>query len=300
MSEFFLRTIIFIAVNSGGVGKTLIAEIFDAITRLLDIEAQFASYDQGNHALIKSLGKRVVPIDGIPDFARGKEIVAQRFKALLLAVDCGANSLFGPHAALGMAQGMHKQAQMDGYRFFPLVPAGSGKIGGLDSAVNACTSMRDLDMNARLILNDMNGSGAFGRDSIPEGVPVDEIPHLPAGLQALRLQLGMPIYDMIVHPEPGYEEAGEHTLAWLLRAAEAPIFQEVFGEHLGRLPSVPGGSKELLYTITTVEDVHNDRLIANGELRPAFTAVVSGNSDDSTLLQNARQLRDAYKRYHGI
>ncbi len=297
MSEFLIRTIIFIAVNSGGVGKTLIAEIFDALTRLLAIDAQFASYDHGNHALIKSLGKKVIPIAGTPDFAKGKNIVAERFTASILVIDCGANSLFGPHAALGMAQGMHKQAQKDGHRFFSLVPAGSGKIGGLDSAINAHNGMQDFDMNSRLILNDMNGSGAFGREEIPEGIAVEEIPYLPAALQALRLQLGVSIYDMIVHPKPGYEEAGKHTLAWLLKAAKAPIFKEVFEDHLERLPRVPDGLRGVFYTITTVEDVHNDRLAANCEMQSAFRALVHGNTADPRFTQNAEELQIAYRKY---
>lgn len=298
MSDLFLlRVIIFIAVNSGGVGKTLIAEIFDAIAQLLNIEAQFASYDHGNHALRKSLGEKVIRIEGTPDFARGRKIIEDKFTAPLLVVDCGANSLFGPHAALGMGQGMQKQAQKEGHRFFSLSPAGAGKIGGLDSAINACRSMKDLDMNSRLILNDMNGSGSFGRESIPEGIPVDEIPHLPAAFQSMRVAYGMSIYDMIAQPKPGYEEAGRHTLAWLLKAAEAPIFKEVFGDHLEKLPAVSGGSTGVLFHVQTVEDVHNDRLIANGEMKPAFNAVLHGDSDDTALLQNARKLRDAYSRY---
>lgn len=297
MTEFLIRTIVFIAVNSGGVGKTLIAEIFDALARLLAIKAQFASYDHGNHALIKSLGEKVIPIKGAPDFARGKKIVAERFTASILVIDCGANSLFGPHAALGMAQGMHKQAQKDGHRFFSLVPAGSGKVGGLESAINAHNGMQDLDMNSRLILNDMNGSGAFGRDEIPAGIAVEEIPHLSAGLQALRIQQGVSIYDMIVHPEPGYEEAGKHTLAWLLKAADAPIFKDVFGDHLEQLPRVPNGPTSVFYGINTVEDVQNDRLLANGELLSAFRAVVHGNKADPRFTQNAEELHSAYWRF---
>lgn len=300
MTDHILRVIIFIAVNSGGVGKTLIAEVFDALARLLGVPHQLASYDHGNHALIRALGKTVIPIESEPNFALGKSIVANRFSKHLLLVDCGANSLFGPHAALGMGMGMSKQAQDDGHLFVALAPAGSGKIGGLQSAIDACETFRDLGMNCRIVLNNMNGAGVFGRETIPDHLEVDEFPYLPPALDALRLHLGASIYDLIVNPSPGFEEAGSHVLAWLRKVAEAPVFKQVFGDRLAQLPDISDTLRLGFYTLSTVEDVRNDKLIANRDLRSAFNEMLAEGYDDAAVLEHAKSCRDAYRRYWSL
>ena len=270
----FLRIVIFIAVNSGGVGKTFLAEMIDAIARLLSLQINLASYDRGNHALVKSLGPdRVSRIVPPADIVKGREIVAKRFRGDILVSDTGANALVGEGSATQLAQGYCVEAEKQKIRVLGLMPAASAKIGGLESALRAIANLEALGMPCRLVLNDLSGSSEYGDDEVADDITIDKIPHLPAGYQALRLNSGQPLFELITDPQPGYELAAKFIYAWLFEAAKTGLFQEIFGSHLKRLAAPEVGLHDPAVVVQTLQDTKDSCLAPNCAIRIEMNAM---------------------------
>lgn len=292
------KTIVFVGVNAGGTGKTFMAESIDAIAGIRGIEIDLASYDDGNHALIRSLGeKRVASIGGNVGIAKGREIVAKHFNSELLVIDCGANMLGGHGAAEQLAIGFKMEADQRGYRMLAVMPAGSGKVGGLDSAITAYDNLAAANIDCWLVLNDMNGSGGFGSGEIPDHVQRCNVNHLAAGFQALRVESGRPLYDLAMNPEPGRELAGQFIYAWLWAVAQGPLFQKIFGATLSSLPEPQVDMNDIGLTIATASATTNRRLALNLEFRRTQNVLRSPHTTHDDMLEAALRYRDAWLGY---
>lgn len=222
-----LRLILYILAPSGGVGKTFIAQLIEAVARLQDIDILVASQDGGSHSLPEVLnGVKIIPADPEDGFAA--RIVEENQSRNLMLIDVGANPETKEHKPLRFAYELNEHMRDIGGRLIGICPTGSLKLKGLKTAATTAVNMKNLQIGSHLILNQMNPSAEFGAFLPDPSIPVSCLPYLQSGFMEYRMNHKGSLANLITSPPPGYELAAHHFSKLLVRASQTPLFRDIF------------------------------------------------------------------------
>ena len=222
-----LRLLIYIMVSSGGVGKTFIAQLLEAIAALQNISTHLASQDPSSQALA-SIFDDVEIIPPNPDGNDAKALVNGNLSKEMIILDVGANPETEVHSPVRFAYELDREMRAIGGRFIAVCPTGSLKPKGLKTAIRTVEALSAAQMDAHLVLNQTNQSKAFGALPSDFDAPVSTIPYMQSGIQEYRMDHRGSIANLITSPPPGFGLAGHHLSKLLIDSSKTLLFDEIF------------------------------------------------------------------------
>lgn len=290
-----LRITIPILNPPGGLGKTFLAQVLEAIAKNMLRDILLASQDRGNHALKSALENvGVVPPDVTEaDVTRVINRVSHRE---IFVIDVGANPATDSYNPMPFYVSLSQRMRELGGRFIAVVPTAPLKEGADKATMNTLDSFLNEGIETHLVKNHQNRSGDFGALEIPDGVPVSELPKLDDGLVALLRSRKGSFLDAYHDPEPGYRLAGNRIGQWLSDASNSPLAQTIFGHSGPAFTLSPEERPSRIHTtIETLASVSDDALQLNYdrlEARDAFLSADPGEAFEAA----AWRYRELLKR----
>ena len=292
-----LHLIVYIMVSSGGVGKTFIAQLIEAVARLQNIDIVVASQDRGSHSLPEILDD-VKIIGSNPGYGLADDIVKKYRSHKIILIDVGANPESETHNPLRFAYKLNENMRDIGGRLIGVSPTGSLKLKGLKTAVKNANNMK-----THLALNQMNTSTEFGKAELNPDIPVSRLPYLQTGFLEYSMEHKGSLADLITSPPPGYELAAHHFSAFLMQICQTALFQDIF--NFGTEGLVIPGFERPPSTIRPVAirfHATNEMLELNYSLRREHQAMIDVQRTDADRLYHLNKYcqlireEDALKR----
>ena len=270
----------------GGVAKTFTNETLHSIAQVLDRDDCLASKDPGSQALRHQLPTTY----SIPGEAQPEDVprIVNRVKDHeFFFVDHGANPANEHYDPSLFLLALDQQMKFIGVPFFVIVPTVPQKINGDRTAQNVINFLHSEGVALHFLKSHQNRSDDYEEITLPTGVSVSELPHMPSGLVALKKYQGGTIADPYLMPLPGYELAGNHIGEWLSCASGSPMMQAIFG-HTGRAFELAPDKKpkEIINPLNKLSDVSNTALERNYVKYRTMMALQSARSaDDAAKLK---------------
>ena len=278
-----LQLIIWIINPAGGVGKTLVAQVIEAIGQLTSTDVLLASQDRGNQALKHVLeSAALIDPSSLPKDA--VRIVSRVENREIFVIDVGANPSSNDYDPLPFGAALNAEIAARNGRMIAVVPTTPLKIHGSVTAAKTARDLINEGIDVHVVKNHQDLSGRFGDLAVPDGVQVSELGHLPSGLMALIREHQGSIADLYLNPTEGYQLAGNYIGDWLMKASRAPLLRSIFGDKVAgltmdssRLP------RPNFTTIKTLAEVTDGALRRNCDRREAYEAMLEAKSDADAL-----------------
>lgn len=274
-----LQLIVWIINPAGGVGKTLVAQVIDAIGQLTSTDVFLASQDRGNQALkhvLESAG--LVDPSSLPKDA--VRIVSRVENREIFVIDVGANPSSKEYDPLPFGAALNAEIAARNGRMIAVVPTTPLKIRGSATAANTARDLINEGIDVHVVKNHQDLSGRFGDLAVADEVQVSELGHLPSGLMALIREREGSIADLYLNPAEGYELAGDYIGDWLMTASRAPLLRSIFGDKISGLSMDPSRLPRPHFTaIKTLADVTDEALRLNWDRRAAYETMLDAKGD---------------------
>lgn len=132
------------------------------------------------------------------------------------------------------------------------------------------------------------------------GTPIVKLPHLESGLLALRPRRRIPLDEVLVRPDPGYERATALIAHRLLAAAKQDAVIDVVGNGVVTALEALAVARPTTwhYRIARLDQTTDVAITANERLAKAWSWFRRVNrSEEASLLAAAIELRDANDGY---
>lgn len=296
-------TLALVLTNSGGEGKTVCAETLAALARLAQLNTVVVDIDPGNRGYLNRNGDNSAlsldwSLGGIGHNAAAdpaawfEEHLAGRQIGIL---DAGANMLAAANPINQFVGGLIEVAQRKGARIIVFGVTSPNKAGS-DELIEMMYQRFRRAAEVIVVQNDRDGSNEFKASIAQLGTPIVNLPHLAPGLQTLRLQRCIPLDEVLINPEAGYERATALIAQQLARAASQDAVIDIVGtgakDRLESLASVAPAITR--YRISRLTETNNGSIDANERVANTWIRFCRANKEDtSAFLEVSGDLWDA-------
>lgn len=269
MSSIGQLIFIVIISNAGGEGKTLLAQLLQAIWMLAGEPVELLDGDQGNMAA-KVADKNARVVGWGVNALRAPEIF-EATNGSHVILDLGANSLASHREIVGLLPALRRLFADAGYRTVALMPVSTNKIGAVDAILDLEPKIVDFETLFVRVNRDNSNSfdpGLEGRSSVDVG-------HLRPGFQKLIRSPGASIFSVASTPPPAHCVAGAYVADWMRRfAAQSPIV-DLIGDKAN--PKLDEKSRQrpgpIRFPVMSLLDTTNDALIENQRKSRILSAI---------------------------
>lgn len=262
MSDLTKLLFIVIVSNAGGEGKTLLAQLIQALLQLAGEPVIMLDGDAGNQAAKVADADAKVVGWGV-DAIKARDILAATSHAHVI-LDLGANSLASAREIVELLPALRGAYAEAGFRTVAFLPVSTNKLGAVEAIKTLAPKIEGFEK--LFVKVNRDGSRAFG--GTLEGSDVVEVGHLRPGFQAYIRQPGRTIATAVSHPTPGFGLAAVQVAEWMRDfAAQPPVL-----DLLGPVP------------------VSLDRHERPVEI-PGFAVNVIEHATDAALAENIRRTR---------
>ena len=228
MSNLTMPLFIIIVSNAGGEGKTLMAQMIQALLQLAGEPVIMLDGDAGNKAAWVADDNAKVVGWGVDAIKASDIVAATRGSHVIL--DLGANSLASAREIVDLVPALRKTFAGAGYRTIAFLPVSTNKLGAVEAIKALAPKISGFEKIFVKVNRD--GSRAFGGKL--EGNDVVEVGHLWPGFQAYIRQPGQTMATAVSQPRDGYGLAAAYVAEWMRDfASQAPVL-----DMLGPLPVV--------------------------------------------------------------
>lgn len=306
-----LLTIALIMTNAGGEGKSTWAEILAAYGQLAGLNTIVSDVDPGNRGYLNRSGDDSAlsldwtPRDDADPSAPADPVtwynthLAGRQLAIL---DTGANMLAASNPINKFIGGLIAVARQNGARIIVYCVTSPNKPGS-DDLVEMMYHRFRTGAEVVIVQNDRDGSRTFNASLATLGTPIVNLPHIDPGLQLMRQRRRIPLHDVLMMPEVGYERATAMVAQRLLRAAKQDSIIDVVGREmiapLERIATTAPHST--FYRISDLDCAGNAAITANEKIAAAWDQFRQCDSDDANIfLTAAHALRDADQEWRNL
>jgi len=260
-----LTTLLFIIIvsNAGGEGKTLLAQLIQALLQLAGEPVIMLDGDAGNKAAWVADDNAKVVGWGV-DAIKATDILAATQGSHVI-LDLGANSLASAREIVDLVPALRKTYAGAGYRTIAFLPVSTNKLG----AVEAIKALAPKVAGFERVFVKVNRDGSRAFSGKLEGNDVVEVSHLRPGFQAYIRQAGQTMATAVSQPTAGYGLAAAYVAEWMRDfAIQVPVLNllgpmpDVLDQH-ERPTDVPGFAVQLLEHATDValrENVRRTRV----------------------------------------
>lgn len=221
-----LKSLIFIANQKGGSGKTTTADSVASILRLGNLVTLVVDVDGGNSGFIRRCGARsAISLQ----WDTGADQVDQWCERHLPGVeavvfDIGANFLAASPPASGFLSVVMDKAE-DSAAIVKVLAVASPNAPGTGRLVQ---NLRDMFGAATILIkNDTDGTSNFAKSLATRNVPTANLGHLEPGIMAARLSHEMALDAFISAPPEGHTLAAAILAEQLLRFAQEEALAEL-------------------------------------------------------------------------
>lgn len=262
MSNLTALLFIVIVSNGGGEGKTLLAQLIQALLQLAGEPVIMLDGDAGNQAAKVADPSAKVVGWGV-NAIKARDILAATSDAHVI-FDLGANSLASAREIAELLPAMRVAYAEAGYRTVAFLPVSTNKIGTVEAIKTLAPKIEGFERLFAKVNRD--GSRAFG--GTLEGGDVVEVGHLRPGFQAYVRGPGRTMADAVSRPPAGFDLAAVQVAEWMRDfAVQQPVL-----DLLGPVPVVLG---------------RHERPV---EI-PGFSVSVIEHATDAALAENIRRTR---------
>jgi len=291
------QSLIIIGQIEGGVGKTYIAALLDAVFTACGLKAKVLDLDYGNRAA-STLMQEVEPVHHRATRSVASMIIGDLSRFDAIVGDLGANLLTdGQYKAL--CDELIRCAQEEGRQVTFLVPVIPNKGGFGEMGKKVATEFSST-ANVVLILNNVDGSSDFPP---VDGFQLLPLAHTAAGYTSARMSHAGPILDFILNGDAEFSLARGYWAQYLLRFMAQPSIAQMLPPVedqpiLVKLRSMPAPG-DVFYHVSNRRAARDDMLRANFKCRQTFDAFVLGDTGTG-LLERALACHAATNAYHGL
>lgn len=273
-----------------------------AIASILNYSVAVASHDAGNHALsemLKDEGEiRVGTIDYLANEETAAAILRNQATAHTILIDTGANSSNELYNSIDFGRALAEECARFGRRFIAVVPTSSSKAAGLVTAIETIERMKQVGIQAHLLLNDSNGAQDFTRDGRLPNISHSIMPPLQPGFQAIRSEFRISLQSLIANPPDGYKLAANHFSDWLTDFSQTPIVREIFGLPAAGVRRLRPPAQKLSHFVDTKYAASDVKLMQNYAAAQAAMRLLDRSLPRSEFEDAAEAYRTAYWEYN--
>lgn len=220
-----LTRLLFIVIvsNAGGEGKTLLAQMIQALLQLAGESVIMLDGDAGNQAAKVADDSAKVVGWGV-DAIKARDILAATSHAHVI-LDLGANSLASQREIVDLLPAMRTVYAEAGYRTVACLPVSTNKLG----AVEAIKALAPKIEGFEKLFVKVNRDGSRAFSGTLEGTNVVEVGHLRPGFQAYIRQPGQTMAKAVAHPPTGFGLAAIQVAEWMRGFAVQPPVVDLLG-----------------------------------------------------------------------
>lgn len=249
---------IFIAIvtNAGGEGKTLLAQVFQALLKIGGRSVEVLDGDHGNLAAKVADQDAKVLGWGVQKSKAPDIVAATRGSDVIL--DLGANSLASNREIVELLPALRDEYAAAGYRTIAFLPFSTNKIGSV-AAIRELEP-KILGFEKLFVRVNRDGSGTF--DGELDGADIVELGHFAPGLQNLVRGPGGSISKTVLDPPANFHVAAGYVAEWLLNFVDQRPIADLLGRETGaRLRSLhPGERSQLRFRIQALWQATDDQI----------------------------------------
>jgi hypothetical protein len=304
-------TLALVITNAGGVGKSTWAETLAAFGRLGGLDVVVADIDPGNRGFLNRSGDGSAlsldwalrsdydptapadPSQWYEDHLAGRQ---------LAILDTGANMLAAASPINQFIGGLILVARKKGARVIVYGVTSPNKAGS-DELVELMYQRFHRDTDVVIVQNDRDGSNSFAPSLSSIGAPIVSLPFIEPGLQEVRLRRKIPLEDVLIRPEPGYERATAMLAKRLLQAARQDSVVDVVGRGaIAALEQIATAApSSVYYQIPRISFASNAAIGVSEKLSAAWHQFRrSQKVDHEAFLKTAHALWDAEREWQEL
>lgn len=262
MSNLTRLLFIVIVSNAGGEGKTLLAQLIQALLQLADEPVVMLDGDAGNQAARVADDNAKVVGWGV-DAIKARDILAATRDAHVI-FDLGANSLASAREIAELLPALCEAYAEAGYRTAAFLPVSTNKLGAVEAIKTLAPKIEGFEK--LFVKVNRDGSRAFG--GTLEGDDVVEVGHLRPGFQAYVRGPGRTMANAVSQPPAGFGLAAVQVAEWMRDFAVQPPVLDLLGP------------------VPAVLDRHERPVDV-----PGFSVSVIEHATDTALAENIRRTR---------
>lgn len=262
MSNLTTRLFIVIVSNAGGEGKTLLAQLIQALLHLAGERVTMFDGDAGNQATKVADDKAKIIGWGVGAI-KARDILAATNQGHAI-FDLGANSLASQREIVDLLPALCTAYAEAGYRTVACLPVSTNKLGAVEALKTLASKIEGFEK--LFVKVNRDGSRAFS--GTLEGTDVVEVGHLRPGFQAYIRQPGQTMATAVAHPPAGFGLAAIQVAEWMRKFAVQPPVLDL----LGPVPAILN---------------RHDRPVE----MPGFPVNVIEQTSDTALAENLRHTR---------
>jgi len=262
MSNLTRLLFIVIVSNAGGEGKTLLAQLIQALLQLADEPVIMLDGDAGNQAARVADDNAKVVGWGV-DAIKARDILAATRDAHVI-FDLGANSLASAREIAELLPALCEAYAEAGYRTAAFLPVSTNKLGAVEAIKTLAPKIEGFEK--LFVKVNRDGSRAFG--GTLEGDDVVEVGHLRPGFQAYVRGPGQTMANAVSQPPAGFGLAAVQVAEWMRDFAVQPPVLDLLGP------------------VPAVLDRHERPVDV-----PGFSVSVIEHATDAALAENIRRTR---------
>lgn len=253
-----ITTLIFLVIvsNAGGEGKTLLAQLMQALWQLLGRPVLLLDGDPGNKAAKVADSTAKVVGWGV-DALKADEIVATTAGHNVI-LDLGANSLASAREIVDLLPALQRAYAAAGYRTIAFMPVSTNKIGSVGAIQRL--ALKVVQFEKLFVRINRDGSGTY--DAGLAATDVIDVGHLPPGFQNYIREPGRSLATSVSSPAKSYGIAATFVADWIRTFAN----QEAVHALVGDVPILieyepPPG--QLRFNVKRLEDATDEALTRN-------------------------------------
>lgn len=253
-----MTTLIFLVIvsNAGGEGKTLLAQLMQALWQLLDEPVHLLDGDPGNKAAKVADNTAKVVGWGV-DAMKADEIVAATAGHHVI-LDLGANSLASAREIVDLLPALQRTYAAAGYRTIAFMPVSTNKIGSVGAIQTL--ALKVVQFEKLFVRINRDGSGTY--DAGLTATDVIDVGHLAPGFQNYVRRPGTSLATSVSSPDIGYNIAATFVATWMRTFATQQAVHALVGDVPVLIDYEPPPG-ELRFGVTRLKDTTDEALTSN-------------------------------------
>jgi len=263
-----ITKLIFLVIvsNAGGEGKTLLAQLMQALWQLLGQPVHVLDGDPGNKAAKVADDTARVVGWGV-DAMKADHIVAATAGQHVI-LDMGANSLASAREIVDLLPALQRAYAAAGYRTIAFMPVSTNKIGSVDAIKDLAPKIQHF--KKLFVKVNRDGSGTFDEGlGTANAVNVD---YLAPGFQNYVRGPGVSLAKGVSTPPAGYNLAARYVAEWMRSFVTQASVHDVLGDVAALAPCDPPLGL-LRFKVLRLEDATDGALRENVRKSRILTAI---------------------------
>jgi hypothetical protein len=292
-------TVVMTFTPKGGAGKTHLQDILEGCATLAGLRTLVADVDDGNNGLRKRIGEnKVLKISWECSPAYAEEWVRSYVRDIdFLGFDLGANILSsGLPIANFLGQVLALLNDRGAAIHICVVASTNAPVANLLPRLQETYGRLG---EITVVTNNQDGSEAFPDWTRGESMHTFSLPHIAAGVQAVRLRRQVPLAEFLRHPEDGFRLATALVAKAALQVASQPRVQALLrcNPEIPLIALAAAAPAFGLYAIDTLASAADAKLAANDALKRAYVALLETDLPEDDILKAAIAFRNQYAVY---